>query len=69
MKTDHLGDLFHSLGFRCGCSKLKCQGVNSGIVLIAYRNVISFIYNTAAQAECKQTRTGCKTVSQITYTN
>lgn len=50
MKTDHLEDLFHRLGFCCGCSELKRYLGNSGLVFIASRNIISFIYNTAARA-------------------
>lgn len=65
MKTDHLEDLFHRLGFCCGCSELKCYLGNSGVVFVANRNIISFIYNTAAQAVCKQTHRECKTPTVI----
>lgn len=68
MNTDNQGDLFHRLGFCCGCSGLKCYLGNSGVVFIAHRNIISCIYNTAAQAVCKQTHRECNTPT-VVYTN
>lgn len=65
MKTDHPGDLFHRLGFCCGCSELKRYLGNSGVVFIANWNIISFIYNAAAQAVCKQTCRECKTPTAV----
>ena len=65
MKTDHLGDLFHSLGFCCGCSELKCYLGNSGLVFIANSKIISSIHNSAAQTVCKQTHTECETPTVI----
>lgn len=65
MKTDHLGDPFHRLGFCSGCSQLKRSIGDSGLVFIANRNIISFIYNTAAQAVCKHTQTECKAPTVI----
>lgn len=65
MKADHLGDLFHRLGFCCGCSELKCFLGNSGLVFIANSKIILSIYNTAAHAAYKQTHTEYETPTVI----